>query len=164
VTDVAFHPDADKNMLATVSSRSKDGMVVLWDVASGEPQLALPGYNVAAFNPEGKVLVMGGSDGSLRLWHLQKEEEWGVLQGHKGVITSLAFSPAGTIIASGSSSDFGIFIWNTDPGGGVRKETRLVTLHAHTSSLLDLAFNPKSEMMASASFDGSVRIWDYIAK
>jgi CHAT domain-containing protein len=75
------------------------------------------------------------------------------LVGHFNWIGALAFSPDGSLLASGSA-DHGIKIW--DPyQRRVLSENRV-----HRGTIHDLAFSPDGQQLVSASADGDVRLWD----
>jgi hypothetical protein len=57
------------------------------------------------------VLATGGQDSLVRLWDLATGKEFHKLAGHRGTVASLAFSPDGTRLASGSL-DTTILIWD----------------------------------------------------
>ena len=72
MTSVAFSPDGQ-----TLATGSDDGMVRLWDVATGQQiGLALASgddddvYSVA-FSPDGNVLAAGYSNGVVQLWNVR---------------------------------------------------------------------------------------------
>lgn len=163
VKEVAFNVDG--SLIAAVSSDSaKEGAVLVWQVHDHQVRYVLPGMHVVTFNPSGKLLVSGGPDGTVRLWRMDRDaEELSVFGGHRGILTALAFNRKGNILATGSSADFGIILWSTDPGGDVRVENKITTLYAHTSSVWSLAFGA-NDQLASASFDGSIRLWEPVAK
>jgi WD40 repeat protein len=163
VKEVVFSPDG--LLLASASSDGgKGGVVLLWEVTPAEGKDVLQGINVVTFNPAGSLLVSGGGDGTVRLWRIDKDEKkLSIFQGHRGVLTALAFNEKGNILATGSNADFGIILWSTDPGGDVRSENKVTTLYAHTSSVWSLDFGPDASL-ASASFDGSVRLWKPIER
>src|SRR5262249_13104535 len=74
------------------------------------------------------------------------------MRGHMGPIRSVAFSPDGTLLASGSD-DHTVRFWDI-PTGSLRR-----TLHGHTRWVFALAFNPGGEVLASGSEDGSIIFW-----
>jgi WD40 repeat protein len=77
------------------------------------------------------------------------------LRGHTGIVQSVAFSPDGATIASGSN-DMSVRIWDASMG------RQLQELKGHTGSVYSVAFSPKWATIASGekSSNGSVRIWD----
>ncbi len=64
-----------------------------------------------ALSPDGKTLVTGSKDRSIRVWDVNTAKVVRILQGHTHEITSLVFSSDGTQLAS-SSKDQSIRIWN----------------------------------------------------
>src|SRR3954454_9249851 len=75
------------------------------------------------------------------------------LQGHTEGVTSVAFSPDGKMLASGSNDET-IKLWDVQAG----KEH--ATLKGHTNEVTSVAFSPDGKTLASASLDGTVRLWD----
>jgi WD40 repeat protein len=74
------------------------------------------------------------------------------LNGHAGGVFSVAWSPDGTRLASGSG-DRTIKIWSSN--GNVMR-----TLTGHHGQVNSVHWHPDSTRLASASYDGTVRIWD----
>jgi WD40 repeat protein len=81
----------------------------------------------------------------------------GQLTGHQGSVRSLAFSPDGALIASGST-DQTIIIWNVATGQPVGRP-----LVGHNLFVEGLAFKPDGSMLASASRDQTIMLWDIAA-
>jgi WD40 repeat protein len=79
------------------------------------------------------------------------------LKGHTDLVYTVAISPDGKTIATGSF-DKSIKLWNAEDG----KNTR--TLNGHTNLVLAVAFHPKEPLLASASSDNTVKIWDVKAE
>ncbi|KAK4140202.1 putative HET containing-domain vegetative incompatibility protein [Dichotomopilus funicola] len=74
-------------------------------------------------------------------------------EGHSGWVQSVAFSPDGSRIASGSN-DQTIRIWDAKSGKEVRK------LEGHSDRVRSVAFSPDGSRIASGSDDQTIRIWD----
>lgn len=77
-----------------------------------------------------------------------------ILNGHTKSVTSVAFSPDGTRIASGSY-DGTIRLWYSNTGNAIGKP-----LTGHTNRVYSVAFSPDGARIASGSADCSVRLWD----
>ncbi|MGE3808280.1 MAG: hypothetical protein AB7K24_26770, partial [Gemmataceae bacterium] len=68
----------------------------------------------AALSPDGRLLALGGADGSIHLWNLVTGTELKSLPGHEGAIASLAFAPDSRTLFSGSK-DTTILLWDLKP-------------------------------------------------
>ncbi|BAY25472.1 WD-40 repeat-containing protein [Calothrix sp. NIES-2100] len=73
------------------------------------------------------------------------------LEGHGDIVWSVAFSPDGQFLASGST-DRTIKIWHPDG-------TLLQTLKGHNDAVTSVSFSPDGQTLASASLDKTVQIW-----
>jgi WD40 repeat protein/uncharacterized caspase-like protein len=73
--------------------------------------------------------------------------------GHAGAVNSIAFSPDGHILASGSQ-DNTIKLWDVASGRELR------TLSGHTNWVRSVAFSPDGRILASASKDTTIKLWD----
>ncbi|KAL2816139.1 WD40-repeat-containing domain protein [Aspergillus granulosus] len=87
------------------------------------------------------------------------------LEGHSGLVTSVAFSPNGQLLASGSL-DRTVRLWDTATGGlkQTLEDTTTgglqQTLEGHSLWVTSVAFSPNGQLLASGSVDGTVRLWD----
>ena len=81
----------------------------LWDVTTrqqiGDPLNGHANWvRSVAFSPDGRTLVSGSSDGTVRLWDVTTRQQIGdPLNGHDDVIRSVAFSPDGKTLVSGGA-------------------------------------------------------------
>ena len=74
--------------------------------------------------------------------------------GHMGGVTSVAFSPDGKTLASGSE-DSTIILWDVDSG-----KARGEPLIGHTGGVRGVAYSPDGKILASASIDSTIILWD----
>ncbi|MFP6618289.1 MAG: hypothetical protein VB877_03005, partial [Pirellulaceae bacterium] len=74
------------------------------------------------------------------------------LPGHTGYVSSVAFSPDGKQIVSGSA-DSTLIIWDAESGQKVR------TLNGHNNTVLSVAFSPDGKQIVSGSLDKTLRLW-----
>ena len=79
-----------------------------------------------------------------------------ILEGHLNSVTSVAFSPDGQKIVSGSW-DRTVRVWDAAAG------TLLQTLEGHSGSVTSVAFSPDGQKIVSGSWDRTVRVWDAAA-
>jgi WD40 repeat protein len=128
VIGVAFAPDGRR--LASLSRDSTDfpfaadGTVRVWDV---DPRATLPvlrGHRSyvypVAYSPDGRWIASGDWDNQVRLWDAATGE-WCATLPHPGYVLSLAFSPEGQRLVTGSFGDDRLRVWDVATGR-VRKE------------------------------------------
>jgi WD40 repeat protein len=152
ILTLAFSPDS--GILATGSD---DSTIRLWKLSDGSlDQTVDEGMNPVlslAFAPNGQALAWSESDGTLRILQLSNPPKWLlVLKETSLPLKSVAYSPAGDLIASGSE-DGKIFIHRSTDG------KLLNTLYGHTRAVSGIAFSPDGKLLASASQDSTLRIW-----
>jgi WD40 repeat protein/serine/threonine protein kinase len=89
-------------------------------------------------------------------WHYLKRlchADLLTLQGHTRSVWSVAFSPDGTRLASGSL-DGTVKVWDATSGKLIR------TLRGHEGGIRSVAFSPDGTRLASASLDKTVKVWN----
>ena len=103
-----------------------------------------------AWNPDGKRLATGGSEGSVKLWDAVTGRALHVLRGHTGAVFSVVWSSDGRWLAS-AGHDTTVKIWNLE-------NQNAITLNGHGKEVTSLGWTPDSKMLASGSRDGTVKI------
>ncbi len=104
------------------------------------------------FSPDGRWLISGSIDETLRLWDVETGAEIRRFDGHTGGVTSLDFSADGRYIASGAS-DGTIKVWDVETGDLLRQIT------GHSGQVNQVHFADDGQSIWSSSDDGSLRLW-----
>ena len=151
VYSVAFNPDGK-----FFASGYADGSIRFWDAETGLHLKTFKGSNYDAsclvFSLDGKTLAH--ADGlNIRLQDAGTGEEKMLLTGHTWGMHSMALSPDGDILASGSE-DTTIRLWDMHTGEHKR------TLNGHKHRVYSVAFSPDGKTLASGSDDNTIRLWN----
>jgi WD40 repeat protein len=153
VIALAFSPNGQ-----TLVTSDDRGWVYLWRVADSTQLLAFQAHSEwifgLVFSPDGKTLITGSLDRTLKRWDSQAGHCLQTIQVHTGGISAVAFSTDGTRWAS-SSSDHTINLFS-------ESGEHLQTLIGHSDIVRTIAFATEGDrhLLASGSFDQTIRIWD----
>jgi WD40 repeat protein len=110
-----------------------------------------------AFNPDGQILISGGGDNLIKLWHTSTGKEIrthypGWFSGHSNLISSVACSPDGKTFATGSW-DKSVKLWDLQTG----KSLQSFNEYPFVSNAI--AFSPDGNLIASGSSDKTIKLW-----
>jgi WD40 repeat protein len=130
------------------------GLEEWWDtcesVLKGHTQMVTS----VAFSKDGRMVVSGSDDRSVRIWNVETGKEVRtVKEHHLAKVTSVAFSPCGRRVVS-ASRDNTIRILNIESC----KEERVI--EGHSSTVTCVAFSPDGAKLVSGSQAADIRIWD----
>src|SRR5262249_30098517 len=90
-------------------------IVRIWDANSGKDSLALPESGIAAFSPDGKRVIGGGSR-EVRIWDAASGKEIRKFRGHARGVSDVALSPDGKRALSVGMADGTARLWDVDSG------------------------------------------------
>jgi WD40 repeat protein len=119
----------------------------------------LPGHRHSvmslALSADGRWLVSGSRDGTLRVWNALTVTREAVLSPGwwRPAMWAVAISPDGAL-AAGGSDDFVVRVWD------VRQRALRARLEGHEQSIRVLAFSPDGALLASGGRDTTVRLWE----
>jgi cytochrome c len=129
--------------------------LILVPLAASRAPAQLRGHGgpvrAVAVAPDGKTAVSGSFDQSAIRWSLEQDSALQVLRFHDGAVNAVTFLRDGRIATAGE--DGRIAIWR---GGEAEPEA---VLEGHAAPVVALAVSPDGATLASASWDGTVRLW-----
>jgi len=131
-----------------------------------------------SFSPDGKRIVSGSFDKTVKVWDAQTGQETFILRGHLRYVTSVSFSPNGKWIVSGSI-DKTLKVWNAQTGRHPVSVQETLTLKGHSGAVTSVSFSPDGKRIVSGvlTFDfsagagfvrpedrkkitGEIKVWD----
>ena len=111
------------------------------------------GVECVSYSPDGRRIVSGSSDKTVRVWDAESGAELAVLRGHEECVRSVTYSSDGRRIVSGSD-DNTVRVWDADNGA------ELAVLSGHEDDVNSVSCSPDGRQIASGSDDSTVRVWD----
>ena len=106
-----------------------------------------------AVTPDGKRVVSGSEDRTLKVWDLESGQVLQTLSGHGDWVRAVAVTPDGQRAVSGSRDDT-LKVWDLASG----KE--LQTLSGHQGNVHAVALTPGGKRAVSGSADATLKVWD----
>lgn len=172
IWSVAFSPD-EKHALTGSGGYDTSGgkftpagfALKLWDLSTGETVRDYKGHESwvrdVVFHPNGKTLVSGGWDKTVRVWDIDKDQPVQTFREHKDNVEAIALSTDGKWLLTGGGrpvgGDTAIRLWDLSEGKVVKR------FAGHTKRVWKLAFAKDGQRFISAGADNTIRLWDVAA-
>lgn len=172
IETLAFSPDGK-----TLAGAGFDQFIRLWSLEEKKVKWVLKGHTDAvksiAFSTDGTKLVSGSVDKTVRMWDLASGKQIFAIEGHeqstittivnkilrkeddsighKGSITSVAISPDGKVMASGSVDETAK-LWSAQSGDLIN------TLKGHNHPVYCVAFSPNGKYLVTGCIDDPLKL------
>ncbi|MBL7622712.1 TIR domain-containing protein [Frankia sp. AgB1.8] len=150
-----FSPDG--TMLAWVNG---ENTARVWNLAAGREVARRRGDDhfaqALAFDPTGSLLAIGTDDGTIRVWDLVGDSLRTTLRAARGWVTILEFVGADGEALIAGTRDGTVQVWKVTDGSPPGR----TLLTGRTADVLATAFVPEQPLVAAASENGSLRLWD----
>ena len=158
---MTFSPDGRR-----LASASNDGTVRVWNwnatrlgpnpeepIVTLDPRVSYGFGERVQFTPDGRGLVTGGEERTVKIWDSATGGVLHTLRGHTGDVLCVAVSRDGRWVAS-AGEDTTVRLWDASSG------KPLLKLRGHTGLVSSLAFSPDGKRLVSGSRDHTLKVWD----
>lgn len=158
INSITYSPDGQRIITA-----ADDGKIKVWDVNSGFCVVTFTehtsGVTACEFAKRGNVLFTASLDGSVRAWDLIRYRNFRTFTAPTRLaFSSIAVDPSGEVVCAGCLDSFDVHVWSVQTG------QLLDQLAGHEGPVSSLSFAPTGGIMASGSWDHTVRIWNIFAR
>lgn len=158
MNSLTYSPDGSR-----VVTSSDDGKIKIWDVVSGFCLATFDDHTSSVtavqFAKKGQVLFSASLDGTVKAWDLIRYRNFRTFTAAERIqFNCLAVDPSGEVVCAGSVDSFEIHVWSVQTGN------LLDTLAGHEGPVSCLSFSNENSVLASASWDKTIRIWSIFGR
>ncbi|XP_076397285.1 notchless protein homolog 1 [Megachile rotundata] len=189
VTSLSWEPFHRNPKCQYLVSASKDGDLRIWDTIRAQTVRSLSGHtkSVTCVKWGGNGLIYSASqDRTIKIWRAEDGILCRTLQGHAHWVNTLAlnvdyvlrtgpfhlgksqdqnedvieyakkqYQSIGEEILVSGSDDFTLFLWKPE-----KEKKPIARMTGHQQLINDVKFSPNGRIIASASFDKSIKLWE----
>jgi len=157
VFTLAMHPDG-----GWLAAGCTGGVIEVWDTTTLRLRRKLRVHQAekrgcfVELSPGGKTLATATPEGVVQLWDIESFRIRGSFKTHPEGVWALALSPDGTLVATAAiqwDQPGSVILWRHP------SHKRIAVLQGHTMGVTDLAISSDAKLLASASYDGTVKVW-----
>ncbi|XP_053721921.1 PWP2 small subunit processome component [Synchiropus splendidus] len=154
MASLAYSPDGQY-----IATGGDDGKVKVWNTNSCLCFVTFTEHTSSitnvTFTSSGFVVVSASLDGTVRAYDLHRYRNFRTFTSPRPAqFSSLAVDVSGELVSAGAQDSFEIFLWSMQTG------RLLEVLGGHEGPVSCLCFSPVQSILASASWDRTVKLWD----
>lgn len=139
------------------ASGCRDGLIKIWDLASGRLRITLTGHITGvrglAVSSRHPYLFSCGEDKMVKCWDLEQNQVVRSYHGHLHGVYCLAMHPTENILVTGGRDAVGR-VWD------MRTKEQIFCLTGHTETIGSVQCLDKEPEIITGSYDTTIRLWD----